>query len=208
MVLYDGSQEINRRVQFKHAAIFPQGVAAAHYILNQNHSYVTDNLTFAVIDIGMKTLDVVVIEIDDGLEIIESMSFGFDIGISLIHENLYRVVQDVADLSLGVPELDAILRNKGKWSNYDFSEAIEDGKKELLRMVNDGISERWGDAQKQRLDKIFLVGGGGQLLFPEFKENKKFSFIRNNIELPMNPRFANAYGCLLVANEIEKLVLE
>lgn len=208
VILYDNSKELRRNVGFKHVAVFPQGAAAAHYILSHYHSRIMNNTTFAVIDIGMKTLDVVVIEIGDGLEIIESMTFGFDIGVSLIHEGLYRVVQEETGVSLGVPELDMILRNNGRWNEYDFTEAIRNGKQELLRMVNDGISERWGASQRKRLNRVFIVGGGGQLLFDEFKGSKELSFIQNNIELPMNPRFANAYGCLQVAQEIERMVLQ
>lgn len=206
VVLLDNDKKIFRKVGFKHAAIFPQGAAAAYFILNQHHSYFTNNSTFAIIDIGMKTLDVVVIEVGEGLEIIESMTFGFDIGVSLIHEELYRVVQDEAGVSLGIPELDTILRNKGKWNNYDFSEAIYSGKQELLRMVNDGINERWGASQRKRLNRIFLVGGGGQLLYNEFKQSKELNSVQSNIELPVNARFANAYGCLQVAEEIGKIV--
>lgn len=206
VVLYDKDREIYRGIKFKHAAVFPQGAAAAHYILNKYPGYIMNDFTFAVIDIGMKTLDVVVVEVSDGLEIIESMSFGFDIGVSLIHEVLYREVQDKAGVSLGIPELDKILRNKGQWNNYDFTSAIYNGKQELLRMVNDGINERWGAVQRKRLNKIFLVGGGGQLLYEDFKRNKELEFIQSSIILPSNARFANAFGCLHVAEEIEKLV--
>ncbi len=207
VILFDNEKEIIRKVGFKHAAIFPQGAAAAHFILNQHHFYFSNGSTFAIIDIGMKTLDVVVIEIGEGLEIIESMTFGFDIGVSLIHNELSRVVKDKAGVSLGLAELDAILRNKGKWNQYNFSDAIENGKQELLRMVNDGINEKWGTSRKMRLSKIFLVGGGGQLLYEDFKQSKELSTVKDNMELPINARFANAYGCLQVAEEIEKILL-
>ena len=61
-------------------------------------------------------------------------------------------------------------------------------------MVNDGINERWGAVQRKRLNKIFLVGGGGQLLYEDFKRNKELEFIQNSIILPSNARFANAFA--------------
>ncbi len=210
VIIYNGTQEISRKVQFAHAAVFPQAAAALYYLAKQERyaSLInTDKSVVAIADIGMKTLDVVVLEIGDKIDIMESMSFGFHTGVSLIHDYLGRVVQEKTGINLSIPELDVILRQSGKWCNYDFSEAIAEGKAELMRMVNDEINEKWPERLKLRINKVFLIGGGGQYLFEEFKNSHALKFIQDDIELPPNPRMANAEGCLEVANKIESIVL-
>ncbi len=208
VTLFDGEREIKREVRFRHAAVFPQGAAAVNYIMDQYSEYADmENTVLAVVDIGMKTLDVVVIEIGEQIRIIESMSFGFHTGVSLIHDHLYRAVQEKTDISLNLPELDVILKQEGKWYRHDFTEAVEIGKRELMRMIDAEINERWGEKERERISKVFLVGGGGELLYDEFRNSNELRFIRDDIELPLEPRFANAYGCLKVAENIEEIIL-
>jgi len=209
VILYDGEKEIKRHVFFRYAGVAPQAAAAIYYLPEVYKEILNEeDITIAVIDIGMKTLDVVVVEIADDIQIIESMSFGFHTGISLLHDYLQRAIQDTTDLSLNIPKLDAVLKKGGRWGSFDFSEAIEKGKKELAKMIIDEINEKWGQEQKYKVGKIFLIGGGGEYLYEELKNSKDLKFIKNHIELPAEPRFINARGCLVKAQEIEEIVLE
>ncbi len=201
VILFDGEKEIFRDVRFREAGVFPQGAAAVYSILEQYREYVSGNVTLAVADIGMKTLDVVVVKITDRIRILESLSFGLDTGISLIHEALSKAVQKKTGLSLGTPDLDCIIRNSGNWQERDFSSEIGAAKRELKRVISDEINKRW-KSRKHSIMRTFLVGGGGEYLFNEF------SSIQDNVELPPDPRFANAVGCLKVADALEEVLQE
>jgi plasmid segregation protein ParM len=202
VILFDGEKEVYRDVRFRHVGIFAQGAAAVYSILEQYREYLSSrNVTLAVADIGMKTLDVVVVKITDRIRILESLSFGLDTGISLIHEALSKAVQKKTGLSHGTPDLDYIIRNNGKWQEHDFSAEIGAAKLELKRVINDEINKRW-KSKRHAIARTFLVGGGGEYLFNEF------SSIQDNVELAPDPRFANALGCLKVADTLEEIFQE
>lgn len=74
-------------------------------------------------------------------------------------------------------------------------------------MVIDEINEKWSQDQKYGVDKMFLIGGGGEYLFEEIKNSRELAFIKDRIELPADFRFINAKGYLVKAQEIEDIVL-
>ena len=135
------------------------------------------------------------VKITDRIRILESLSFGLDTGIYLIHEALSKAVQKKTGLSHGTPDLDYIIRNNGKWQEHDFSAEIGAAKLELKRVINDEINKRWKSGSMQ-LHAHFLLEEG--IPFNEF------SSIQDNVELP-DPRFANALGCLKVADTLEEI---
>lgn len=211
------NKKIRRVVKFKNAKIVPQAIVALKPILiNKSNIYCERNdqeTHYAIVDIGMKTMDVVVIKTsqhnNQKPEVIHNMSFGSEVGMSLLHKKLATYMSNEFSLNLDLPQLDGILKNKNQWNRYKLHDVIKSAKISLIKSVFAGLEGKWRDPhRKNEISYIYFIGGGSQQIFDEIenvKDIKDSDYYKERIVLAHNPRFANAEGCFSVANMVDRM---
>lgn len=123
-----------------------------------------------VVDIGYDTVDVTVA---DGWNLTQVETFNNGIG------NLYSII--AADLNCNICDVEfyynrannAIINYKKK----DITKNINNGK---ITYVNSILRSLENMTDLSRIDKIYLIGGGAELIYKEFKKYSKNDVIKVN----------------------------
>jgi hypothetical protein len=193
--LFNGNKFTERLVRFSSARPFPQA-AGAIFELAESFNFPSYGL-IGCIDIGTKTTDLNVFESGEML-IIESMSGTLNSGAHIIHSYIAREVERLSGLRPEIPELERIIRNgavvvkKGK--EYNLAASLKEGKADLAKRIKDETVKKWS----HRIDdfnRIYLVGGGAELL----KDEMKGAY--DEAVIPEDPEMLNAKGFLIIATE-------
>lgn len=194
------------QVNIENALVFPQGASAVFSaLINSNNKFVFPELMhsgnlIALIDIGFRTTDYVVIEIQEDGSFIPQvrLSGTIDDGVVNLHqqvEQAYRNRTGGADLN----EYHKMrLLNNGfityKGKRMSFVDTIETSKESIATNIADRLKAVWVE-ETDLFDKIFLAGGGGCL----FNKNLQPHF-SNRLTLIDESQFANTIGYLRLGN--------
>lgn len=190
----------------KNSMIFPQGVAALHHALKTKDGKFTyphlmhEGTLIALIDIGFRTTDVVVVEIrqDGSYRPHLGLSQTIDnIGVNSLMDEIRKYYKAQTDSDLSEYHLSRILKNgfinfKGK--KIEFDKVIEDKKHEISANIAESLNRFWSD-ESNLFDEIFLAGGGG-MLFSDYLQG----YFDNRLKTIENSQFANAVGYLQYGN--------
>lgn len=191
-------------ININDAVVLPQGVSAIFSALvNQEGKYAYPDLMksgnlIALIDIGFRTTDYIVIEIqDDGsFHPNTGLSGTIDEGVSGLH---YQVRQHYKSITGGSElneyHLSRILKSKNiaiKGRNVDFTNHIQSSKSEITNNIADQLKSVWAE-QFELFNAIFLAGGGGKLFNEEIQKH-----FNNRAEIISDSQYANAIGYLRI----------
>lgn len=202
------------QVEIERALVFPQGASAIFSALinhEGNYTYphlMSEGSLIGLIDIGFRTTDFVVVEIQENGSFIPKIKLSgtVDDGVINLHRDIrqaYKVKTGGADLNefhLSRVLKDHSLSYKGK--RIDFSEIIQASKKSISTNIVDRLKNVWGE-ESDLFDAIFLAGGGGKIFEPFIQPQFDNRMIKIN-----ESQFANAIGYLRlgksVFNQIER----
>lgn len=191
-----------KRIHVDQAFVFPQGASAIFSALINHHgSFVYPHLMdegslIALIDIGFRTTDFVVVEIQENgsFSPMAKLSGTIDEGVVNLHRDIrqaYKTKTGGADLNEF--HMSRILRNgviKYKGKEIDFKEIISASKKSIATNISDRLKSVWVE-EADLFDAIFLAGGGGSLF-----ESTIQPHFEGRLSIIKESQFANAIGYL------------
>lgn len=197
-----------RRVHVEDALIFPQGAAAIFAALmnDQGQAVYPDLMRrgslIALIDIGFRTTDFVVVEMQDGGVFVPKtkLSGTIDEGVVNLYRDIRQAYKDMTGgADLNESYVDRILRDQQltyRGQKLNFSAVIENSMRSITTNIADRLKTVW-EEEADVFDAIFLAGGGGEL----FAHHLQPAFA---IPLKTIPRsqFANAIGYLRLGQAI------
>lgn len=198
--------EERRLIHFQTVTLFPQA-AGAFYAQLLDESGAVRNAALAeagglvaVLDIGFKTSDFLVLDLDQGLAVQESMSGTINLGMSVVYEGLQRELKlktgeviDLLEVELAAQRKRALFWLGREWNLADM---LRPRYVELGRAIRDKVMRAWGD-KASRIRVIYLAGGGAYAL----EQYLPFSAATHMAE---DAQFANAKGFLAVAAARER----
>ena len=127
--------------------------------------FTTPGYRTGVLDIGHFTTDAI---ITDGSDYLAPKSFSVPIGISLLQEDLRRVVRQAYRRELSMQEADAALRsNVIRIAGEERPLPLDPAKEALASRILAEVQNHWGEALD--LDAIVVTGGGAHILFDAVK---------------------------------------
>ncbi|GLY12696.1 ParM/StbA family protein [Pseudobacillus badius] len=190
------------RVTIDQAIVFPQGASAIFSaLINHEGKYtypqfMNEGALIALIDVGFRTTDFVVIEIQSngGFVPKAKLSGTVDEGVINLHRDIrqaYKTETGGADLNefhLNRIMTHGYLPYKGK--RMDFKGLIEASKSSIAMNIVDRLKNVWGE-ESDLFDAIFLAGGGGELFEPFIQQPFDSRLIKIQ-----ESQFANAIGYL------------
>ncbi|GAE93042.1 hypothetical protein JCM21714_2074 [Gracilibacillus boraciitolerans JCM 21714] len=195
-----GKTKGQKQIVIKEAYIFPQGFSALWATLLNHEGKTTNKDLFAegnqiaVIDIGFRTTDLCVIEMQDNasFKALAPFSDTLDQGVVNLYENIkvaYRNQTGGQDLSEN--KIKRILSQKNisyKGKKIDLTEEVREAHESVANAINDRINKLWKD-ESDTFDHIYVVGGGGSLFMDYLQSN-----FDNRLESIVASQFANAIG--------------
>lgn len=190
------------RVNINDALVFPQGASAVFSaLINHEGRFAYPHLMnagnlIALIDIGFRTTDFVVVEMQEDSSFIPKVKLSgtIDDGVVNLHQQIKQSYkQETGGADLNEFHMSRILRNgyvtfRGK--RVDFKGIIESSKESIATNIADRLKAVWVE-EADLFDAIFLAGGGGNL----FEESIQPHFA-NRLEVINESQFANAIGYL------------
>lgn len=188
------------RVNIKDAVVFPQGASAIYSaLINREGKYsypelMEEGTLIALIDIGYRTTDFVVVEMNKNGSFRPRLDLTntIDDGVSNLHWDLEQSFKErTGGADLNEYHKARILRNKFiryRGNKVDFEDVIINSNKSISTNIADRLKAHWAE-ESDLFDAIFLAGGGGS----EF-ENYIQSHFDNRLILIEENQFANAIG--------------
>lgn len=157
------------------AIVFPQGASAVFAALINHEGkyvypqYMIPGSLIALIDIGFRTTDYVVVEIQENGSFAPKakLSGTVDHGVVNLHRDVRQAFKaksggaDLNEFFLNRVLKDKKIRYKGQ--EMDFSQIIEESQKSIIMNIADRLKNVWGD-ESDLFDALFLAGGGGVYL--------------------------------------------
>ncbi len=192
-----------KKTKIKSVRVFAQGSGAFFSNMVDIDGYlkndIINNFSAYFIDIGYRTVDCVQYVFKNNLRLVASSSFSLeDLGIYRV----YNFVVQALNMQVGTfwSNLDieeAVLHNNyilrhGLVGEYNIQKLTQKYQKNLAQLIFSQINSRVPNLQK--IENIYLSGGGAPDLFEYFKSEFP------NIKLQKNNIFANAEGYLALAN--------
>ncbi|MFC5591705.1 hypothetical protein ACFPRA_22725 [Sporosarcina soli] len=200
----DGARQVN----IERALVFPQGASAIFSaLINHDGKYtypqfMSQGSLIGLIDIGFRTTDFVVVEIQENGSFIPKakLSGTVDDGVN----NLYRDIRQAYKTQTGGADLsehyisrilkDGKLTYKG--NQIDFSHIIQSSKRSIATNIVDRLKNVWAE-ESDLFDSIFLAGGGGELFEPYIQPH-----FDNRLLKITESQFANAIGYLRLGKSV------
>lgn len=196
------------QINIEDALVFPQGASAVYAALFNHEGkltypqYMKKGALIGLIDIGYRTTDFVVVEIQEnnGFMPMTKLSGTIDDGVINLTRDIrqaFKVQSGGADLNefhLNRVMQEERLTYKGKI--LDFEDVIHSSKKSIAMNIVDRLKNVWGE-ESDLFDAIFLAGGGGELFEPFIQK----PFDERLIKI-QESQFANAIGYLRLGNSI------
>ncbi len=193
-----------RTVAFERVTVFPQAAGAFYSCLLDGEGRVRDlgllqkGGLIGIVDVGYKTTDYVVVDLDDGLALRENMSGTVEAGVSTV----WRMVQSDLEGLTGVPinqsELERAFRSGAlhfRGRDYPVGEMANQAKKLVARAIMDAVQMSWGD-RAHYLRTVYLAGGGA------LEMQEYLWAMHHRVEMVPDPQYANAAGFLAVAAKV------
>jgi len=199
-----GEEKIHA-IKFERVTIFPQGAAALHYLLHKQPELAKPNRSFAIIEVGYKTTEILVFKISKEGKIIpvNSSSTTLELGMNLVERSLGEALFQKTGAKFNLSTLDTVLRDdpvisfRGKEINLQ--EEVDNAKDSLARNITDGMIRVLGD-QIEFISKIIFAGG---VIQDEYIKNRIKAILKSDFFIVEDSQFANARGMLEVARMIE-----
>lgn len=199
-ISYVGKNKDVRKIKFKSIFCFPQGAGAYYSAVCTKDGEIKDyNLattSVGVIDVGYRTVDFLVMgKGRKGITLVDGLSGSLEEdGMNKAFQIIERTVSEKIGREIGLIEIEkAILWFGGKLEyrreEINLTEYEEIAYKEVAESISSKIKQKWG-VDGDLLSVILITGGGGQDLFPIFKE--KFE----QAKLQENSSYANCEGYL------------
>lgn len=201
-------RKLKREIKIEQAMVFPQGAAAIFSaLINHYGKFIYPHLMkegtlIALIDIGFRTTDFVVVEIQQGGSFIPKVKLSGTVDEGVI--NLYRDIRQAFKIQTGGADInefyierilrDSFLMYKGK--KLDFNDVIYNSKKSITANIVDRLKGVWAE-ESDLFDAIFLAGGGGELFAPFIQP-----LFDNRLTRISESQFANAIGYLRLGKAI------
>lgn len=191
-----------KRTNIEQAFVFPQGASAVFSaLINHEGKYIYPQLMYkgsliALIDIGFRTTDFVVVEIQENGSFVPfaKLSGTVDEGVINLYKSLRQAYKEKTGGSdLNERYINQILENgflmyRGK--QIDFTDIIKTSKQSIIAKIGDRLKSVWSN-EMDLFSAIFLAGGGGSLFQPIIQPH-----FDNRLELITESQFANAIGYL------------
>lgn len=212
----EGMPKATRKIRIVQSIILPQGMASFYAILMNsenkiNYPDLTEGSEIAVIDVGYRTTDVCVAQMQSSIAFkpIIPLSNTIDSGVVNLIQNIKSDYHELTGgAALDDSKAERIIERgyitfRGK--KLDFKNTVKKDIEKVTDSILDKLSTLWKD-RSDTFDKIFVVGGGGRL-FKEFLQNK----FNNQLIYIEQSQFANATGYLRVAKlmvPIDKIMKE
>lgn len=190
------------RVNIKNALVFPQGASAVFSaLINDENRFAYPHLMdsgnlVALIDIGFRTTDFIVVEMQDDSSFVPKMKLSgtLDDGVNTLHQQIQQMFREkTGGADLNESHLSRILKNgyiTFKGERINFKDTIESSKQSIATNISDRLKSVWVE-EADLFDAIFLAGGGGELFESYIQPN-----FDNRLELIKDSQFANAIGYL------------
>jgi hypothetical protein len=146
-----------------------------------------DKKRVVVCDVGNGTID--------GIEVVSNkigdISHGRTGGISLMHDELYQLLNNTKDAShIRRSQIDQVVREGGYYIGPQFIEIkkqIDHTRKKMAEAVKAFVNETW---DVKTLYRIIIVGGGAEVLRAELSS----AFLQDQVLIPDDPALSNARG--------------
>lgn len=190
------------RVNINDVMVFPQGASAIFSaLINHQGKFAYPHLMdsgnlIALIDIGFRTTDYVVVELQEDSSFIPKvrLSGTIDNGVVNLHQQIKQVYKTkTGGADLNESHMARVLNNgylKYKGKRIDFQYDIETSKKSIATNIADRLKGVWVE-EADLFDAIFLVGGGGELFNSSIQPH-----FDNRLELITESQYANVIGYL------------
>lgn len=196
------------KLNIKNALVFPQGASAIFTaLINHNGNFAYPHLMDAgnligLIDIGFRTTDFVVIEIQEDSSFVPKVKLSgtIDEGVNNLHQQIKQYFKEkTGGADLNEFHMSKILKNgyiTFKGEKIHFIDVIQSIKKSIATNIADRLKTIWVE-EVDLFDKIFLAGGGGSLFYDFIQPH-----FDNRLELINESQFANAIGYLRLGNRM------
>lgn len=189
-----------REINFNSVFCFPQGAGAYYSAVFESNGEIKDyNLattSVGVIDIGYRTVDFLVMgKGRKGITMIDRLSGSLEEdGMNKAFQTIEKAISEKVGREIGILEVEKAVLWFGSKLDYrgqthDLMDMEEQAYKELAETVSSKIKIKWG-VDGDVLSKIFITGGGGEVLFDTL--GGKFE----QAELQNDSPFANCLGYL------------
>jgi len=190
----------SRRVKFDRVTVFPQAAGAVYAALLNGQAGPKKGAMVALIDIGYKTTDFIVFEVQERLRVREDLSGTIEAGVSDVHRAVQVNLAAVTKAELDPAEVESAIRSGAIWYGgemYDVAAMAEEARREVARAVKDRVTLAWGP-KANYLAQVYLAGGGAEELKDHLKD------LHPAQALVPEAQFANAVGFLRVAEMLER----
>ena len=197
-----------RRLNVNQAMVFPQGASAIFSaLINHEGKFnyphlMNENSLIALIDIGFRTTDYVVVEMQENGSFtpIAKLSGTIDEGVVNLHRDIRQAFKtntggaDLNEFFISRILKNEFIRYRGK--TLDFTDIIRVSKQSIAANIVDRLKGIWAE-ESDLFDGMFLAGGGGEL-FQEYVQ----SHFDNRLKLITECQFANVIGYLRLGKSI------
>lgn len=208
-VMKYGNHNVNKKIKCRNIKIISQGEGIFYnYILDSQAAIIPQraanvNGIVAVCDIGFKTLDFVSME--NG-RYLETTSSQVNEGVSMIHQEVLRLIMQELNIKKELKDIDTIVRNKELFfgtKTYDMTDIIRRASEPFAESIVEHLYTI-NNGELGNLQMILLAGGGAELIYEYVKEKLKNVV---NVEKIYNSEFGNAngyykYGKLLQSQQL------
>src|SRR5690625_557247 len=191
-----------RRINIENGFVFPQGASAVFSALINHEGkfvypqFMNEGSLIALIDIGFRTTDFVVVEIQNNGSFvpIAKLSGTVDEGVINLHKRLHSTYKDrTGGSDLNDRFIKQALNNGHlfyRGEKVDFNDIILSAKESIIANIADRLKGVWAN-ESDLFSAIFLAGGGSELF-----ESTIQPHFDNRLELIRESQFANAIGYL------------
>lgn len=191
----DGKEAEKKEIAFDKVTLFPQAAGAVYHALSLYRQYFQKGYLIGLIDIGMRTTDIIVFEVSRKFQIRQQYCKTLEIGIATFYHEVINKVNEKIGSNFDTTKIDMVLQNPGDFyyrgREYDLTEIIEDARVKVAQAIKDRLATLWGSD----LDafRVVFLGGGGSIELQDGLSN-----IHHTTVLLDDCQFANAYGFLKV----------
>lgn len=120
-------------------------------------------MAVGIVDVGYYTTDCVLV---DRFKYVESHSGGWDYGVSVLADECARLLEDMYGVPFSAAEAEQVLRTGTvKLAGQLHSPSLDDVLSTFAERICLEVKNLWG-SRLPKLDRIYVTGGGGALLFP------------------------------------------
>lgn len=200
---------VPKTIEFNRVSVYPQAAGALWaQLFNDKGEFRNPKLSGLVglIDIGFKTTDFIVIDLNDGMRLRSELSGTIEQGMRQVIENSQRWFELQVGNSVDPNEFEhAMLKGDCQFTysqyiggqrirkEYNLKPIYDKFKAELATTIKERVRQKWG-SRINFFHMVFLAGGGAMALHKYFDDFELESKLCNT------PQMSNAKGFLLMSS--------